>query len=272
MTEPPGTGGRGGNEGGKTIQSVETALSVLEYIREHGEVGVSEAATVLDCSKSTVHHHLTTLVERGYVEKVDGRYRLGLTFLALGGEVRERQRLYHLGKDDVDALADRTGEKARLIVEHDGRGITLYQSTGENVADTDTHTHVGSVEELHCTAAGKAFLAELSADELDAYLADAPLTAYTDATITDPDALREELEAIRSRGVAFDDEERYEGVRCVASAIDVGTGELLGALSVSGPTERIDDDRFRTDIPNRIQNVVGVVEINTTYSEWTDAF
>ncbi|ELY96884.1 IclR family transcriptional regulator [Natrialba taiwanensis] len=253
---------------GKTIQSVESALAVVEVIRRKERAGVTEIANELDRSKSTVHHYVTTLVKHDYLEKVDGEYQLSLRFLTLGGQVREREQLYHLGKDDVDKLAQETGEQARLIVERNGSGITLYQATGNRV--TEPITHVGSIEALYCTAAGKVFLAELSDEELDSYLDSVSITPYTENTITDADKLRGELDKIQDRGVAFDDEERYEGYRCVASAISTEERELFGALSVSAPIDRMNEERFRTDIPNQLQNVAGVVEINTTYSEWTD--
>ncbi|WP_049942057.1 IclR family transcriptional regulator [Haloterrigena turkmenica] len=253
---------------GKTIQSVESALEVVDVIRRKERAGVTEIANELDRSKSTVHHHVATLTKHDYLDKVDGEYQLSLRFLTLGGQVREREQLYHLGKDDVEKLAQETGEQARLIVDRNGFGITLYQATGDRV--TEPITHVGSIEELYCTAAGKVFLAELSDAELDSYLSETSYTPYTEETITDSDELREELEEIRDRGVAFDDEERYEGYRCVAAAISTEAREPFGALSVSAPVERMGEERFRTDVPNQLQNVAGVVEINTTYSEWTD--
>lgn len=258
------------SDGPQTIQSVETALTVLEFIRDNGDAGVTEIADEFGRSKSTVHHYLATLAEYGYLEKAEGRYRLGMRFLTFGGTVREQEPLYHLGRDDVDRLATETGEKARLIVERDGHGITLYQSAGEH-AD-DTRTHVGSIEELYCTAAGKAFLANLPAERVEQYLSETPLHAYTENTITKPDELREDLSTIRSRGIAVDDEERYEGLRCVASAIVSNEGELLGALSVSAPIERMSGDRFQTEIPDLLRTVTGVVEINTTYSQWEEMF
>jgi len=255
---------------GKTIRSVETAMSVLEAIQRHEPVGVTTITEETDRSKSTVHHHVSTLCEAGYLERVGDQYQLSLTFLTLGGQVRERKQLYHLAKDDVDALAERTGEQSRLIVEEDGLGVTLYRATGEHGAATDTH--VGSTQDLYCTAAGKAFLAELPAETVDAYIEDQAFVPYTEHTIDDPETLRKELDAIGSRGVAFDDQEYFEGVRCVASAIGSQSGELLGAISVSAPVERMDEERFRSEVPDQLQNVAGVVEINSAYSEWTDAF
>ncbi|WP_415379148.1 IclR family transcriptional regulator [Halosimplex sp. TS25] len=257
-------------ETGKTVQSVETSLRVVDVIRERDRAGVTEIAEALDCSKAAVHHHLTTLRKHGYLERDDGEYRLGLGFLSVGGQVREHQPLYHLAKADVEDLAAETGEQARLIAEHDGRGVTIYRTSGDR---TDhPRMHLGSDEPLYCTAAGKAFLAELTPEARDRYLAETTLEPYAPATVTDPDALREELSTIAAEGVAFDDEERYEGVRCVAAAVDSPDGELLGAISVSGPTERLSGERFRSELPDRLRNVVGVVELQNTYSTWTEQF
>lgn len=255
-------------DSGKTIKSVETSLRVLDVIREREPVGVTEIADVLGCSKGSAHHHVATLCKHGYLERVDGEYRLGLRFLSLGGQVRERQSLYHLAKDDVDDLAAETGEQVRLTVERDDRGVTIYRTSGDRGGGSETH--LGSDEPLYCTAAGKAFLAELPEERIDRYLAETDLEPHTDRTITDPAALREELAAIRSSGVAFDDGERREGTRCVASAVDSPDGELLGAISVSGPAERLQGERFRSELPDRLRNVVGVVELQNTYSRWTE--
>ncbi|MFB6139104.1 MAG: IclR family transcriptional regulator [Halosimplex sp.] len=253
---------------GERIQSVATGFRILEAVRRRDRVGVTELADALDLPKSTVHHYLSTLAADNYLAREDGTYRLGLGLFTLGAKARTRERIYHVAKPNVDRLAETTGEQARLVVERDGRGITLYQAAGERV--DDPLTDAGSVEDLHCTAAGKAFLAELPDDRLEAVLADHPLPRRTPNTITDADELRAALADIRERGVAFDDEERDEGVRCVASAVSDRSGDLLGAISVSGPADRLTDERFRSEIPSRLRNVVGVVEFTSTYSEWAD--
>ncbi len=253
---------------GKTIKSVETMIRLLEGIRRREAVGVTELANEVGMSKSTVHHYLRTLELYDCLEKSNGTYQLGLRFLTYGGQARTRQRIYQLAKSDVDQLAAETSEQVRLVVERDGHGITIYQAEGEHL--DHSRSYVGSVDELHCTAAGKAFLAALSPDRVAELLDETELVRYTENTITDRDVLLEELEQIRSRKVAYDDEERIDGIRCVAVAITNKADELLGAISVSGPTERMTDERFRSEIPSQLRNIVGVVEINTTYSEWAD--
>lgn len=256
----------GGTRGGKTIQSVETALEVLAELRRREEATLAELDGALAHSKSTLHHHLATLEQSGFVASEDGTYRLGLRLLTYGGSARAATELYDVARETVDRLAAETGELAVLVTERDGAGITLYQSTGEHV--DRPWFEVGSVQPLHCTAAGKAFLAALPPDRAEALLADAALEAYTDATITEREALLAALEDVRSRGVAFDDEERLEGVRGVAAPISDQNGDLLGAIGVAGSTERLTDDRLRAELPDAVRNVVGVVEVATTYADW----
>lgn len=257
-------------ESGDTIQSVERSFRILEIIGDNEDVGVTDIATRLNIPKSTVHHYLRTLESLGYINNDSGTYSLGIGLLNLGGPARSNQRLYRLAKNDVDELAARTGEQARLIGEHRGYEITLYQSTGENL--TEPYEPLGTIEQLHCTAAGKAFLAELPERELESMIGDIEFVKHTEKTITDPDELRRELRKVRDEGVAYDDEERDEGVRCVAASVgskDVGP---YGAISVSAPVERMDDERFRDTIPDMIQNYAGVVGVNTNYYWAEDSF
>ena len=253
---------------GKRIKSVEKAFAILELIRDRETVGVTELAADLDCAKSTVHHYIKTLEALDYLENDDGQYRLGIRLLGLGGPARANQQLYQLAKDDVDEIAAETGEQARLIAEQNGYGITLYQSTGENVSEP--YGPLGSIEHLHCTAAGKAFLAELTPERASDFIDDIDFVAHTENTITDPEELLAALETIRKRGVAFDDQERYQGVRCVATAVTSKTDQPYGAISVAGASERMGGDRYQKSIPDLIQNVAGVVEVNTAYSDWAE--
>ncbi|KZN26235.1 IclR family transcriptional regulator [Haladaptatus sp. R4] len=258
---------RDGN-GSKTIKSVGNAFRVLDALDEHERMGVTALADEVGLSKGTVHHYLATLLEHDFVERADGEYQLGLRPLTYGGAVRERETVFQIGKESVDRLAKTTGETARLVVERHGYGITLYQSTRHDRADINTH--LGTQEDLHSTAAGKAMLAAMDGTRIDEVLDWGALHRYTDGTIVEESSLRAELDDIRSRGIAFDDEEQFEGVRCVATALVTETDELLGAISVSGPVERIDDDTFRREIPQEIRNVAGVIEVNTAYLDWME--
>lgn len=256
----------GRQSGGKTIQSVDNAFRILEELRLREEAGVTELSEAVGLSKGSVHHYLTTLHEHGFVERSDERYCLGVRPLSYGGAAREREAVFRIGKESVDRLARETGETARLVVKRSGVGITLYQSTSRS--RRESRTHLGTQEDLHCTAAGKAMLSALDDAAVDAFLDGNTLERHTENTIVEAAALRSELDEVRERGIAYDDEERFEGVRCVATALVSENQDLLGAISVSGGVERIDDATFREAMPRALQNVAGVIEIDAAYLDW----
>lgn len=246
------------------IRSVETAFDVLEYVKEHEGVGVTEIADALSVSKSTAHGHLTTLESLGYLVKADGSYWMGLQFLELGHRARERYNLFDAAKSEADQLARSTGERCQIMVVEEFRGVYIYQTAGEQAVRTDSH--IGSSVDLHCTAVGKSYLAQLPEEELEAYLDEAGLPARTEQTITDRDEFRAELERVREQGYAVNREERIEGMRAVGAPILTEDGEVLGSISVSVPTTRIEGDIHDTDLPDQLQRSARVITIKTTYS------
>lgn len=253
-------------EDSRRIQSVGRAFEILEFVRVNGGVTVTELAGELGVSKATAHHYLATMTADGYLTAEEGTYDLGLSLLALGGAARSRSQLYDHARSTVDELAADTGELVQLWTEHDDWGIVLYQAHGR-VGDVPLET--GSREPLYCTAAGKAFLAELPREAVDRIVAATGFERYTDRTITDADALAAELSTVRSQGVAFDEGERFEEIRCVASPVRSVSGDPLGAISVTGPADRLSGERFTGEIPRKIRNVAGTVEITSVYADWT---
>lgn len=245
------------------IMATERSFRIVELLMERGAAGVTEVARDLDISKSTAHEHLTTLDSMGYVRRDGDGYRVGLAFLTLGGYAQARTDLYRHGYEEVDDIAEETGEKANLVVELDGHGLYLYQRRGTEAVRTDSH--LGTSVGLHETAAGKAILSRLGGERVREIASEHGLPASTEHTITDLDDLLAELETIRSSGVAFDDQERMLGIRCVAAPI-VRDGRPLGALSVSGPTKRINGERFRETLPNLVRDTARIIEIASTYA------
>lgn len=246
------------NTTSRTIKSVDTTFELLEEVLDRNGAGVTELADALGMNKSTVHHHLATLEKHHFVSNDDGEYRLGLGSLVYAGHARHEEDAFKTAKQDVDKLARTTRETARLVVEHAGYGLTQYQSTGQNVADTPTH--LGTMEHLHSTAAGKAFLAALPEEEVDTIVEERGLTGFTPNTIRDRDQLSEELEQIRSDGIAFDDCEQTENTRCVATTFTGDSGDLLGAISVSAPRDQLEDHRFRNELPRQIKTICEIVQ------------
>jgi len=244
------------------VQSVQTAVDIVEYLREVGEAGVTELATALDCSKGTVHSHLATLLENEYVVRRGDRYGLSLKLLDLGEFVKSRIDIYDVVTDELDDLAAETGEVAQFATEEHGRAVYLDKARGEQAVNTAST--VGKREYIHCISLGKAMLAHLPEERVEGIVDRHGLPAQTPNTITDRETLFAELETIRERGYAVDDEEIIEGVRCVAAPLtDDG---VVGAISISGPSSRMDGERFREELPRKLLRWANVIEINAKFA------
>lgn len=250
----------------RTIKTTRTVFEIVDSIVE-GNGSVTEIAEDLGMAKSTIHAHLVTLEERGYLVKTGTEYELGLRFLSLGGHVQTAgtyRKLYRTAKPEIDQLANETTERAQIMVEEDGQGVYLYQSLGSQGVMTDTH--VGTRVYLHTTAVGKAFLAHIPESEVDEIVERHGLPRVTENTTTDRGELLAELETIRERGVAFDDGERVRGIRCVAAPIETDDERVLGSISVSVPNRRITEAQFERELPKLVTDAARVIGLNVTYS------
>jgi DNA-binding IclR family transcriptional regulator len=216
-------------------------------------------------SKSTVHNHLQTLQNLGYVVQDGQEYRLGLQFLGLGDRARQYHDLYHVAKPETDSLVEAVGERAQVMVEEDGVGIYVYQSLADQAVRTDSH--IGTVINLHATSVGKAYLAHLPDDQLGEILDTISFTEETPDTLTEAESLRTELDEIAERGYAFSDEERTVGMRAVGAPIlSADDDRALGAISVSGPTTRMKGTWYHEEIPEMVAQSAKIIGIRATYS------
>lgn len=252
------------NEAKNPIKGAEKTMRVVEALKELDGARVTELADHVGLSKGTVHDYLSTLREHNYVVKDGDEYHVGLAFFEVGEYARDRIDVYHVAKPEVTKLAEETGELANFLYEEHGLGVYLYRSRGQNAVSLDTHT--GKRRYLHNTALGKAILAHLPEERVEAILDRHGLPRATRHTITDREALHEELAAIRERGYAFCNQERVEGLHCVAAPIQDRSGTALGAISVAGPSTRIKDGRLTEELPEKVLQAANVVEINANYS------
>lgn len=253
-----------GNRAKNPVKSTLTTINVLEALDKRDGGRVTELAEALELPKSSVHNYLSTLRQRGYVVKNGDEYHVGLRFLGLGVTARSKHPVYDIAKPEVRKLAEETGELANLMVEEHGKGIYVHRETGEDAVRVDANT--GHRVHLHNTALGKAILAHYPRERVEAILDCHGMPQTSDRTIMDRDELFEELGEARDQGVAFDDEERLSGLRCVASPILNGDGEPLGAVSVSGPKRRMSAERFREEVPETLRDAVNVIELNVIHS------
>lgn len=245
------------------VKTTKTAFEIVNSLQDLNGARVSELADHLNKSKGSIHNHLSTLFELGYVTKTDKKYHIGLRFLNHGIYARQQQPLYKITKNELDTLAEETGELANLLVEENGLGIYLYRATGENAVNVDAQ--VGSQVYLHNTALGKAILAYSPEKMVEEIIDRHGLQSTTEETITDRDALFERLEEVQKRGVAFDDEERLPGLQCVAVPILNDQEYAEGALSISVPTRRMEADPLKSEIPSMLKDAANVIQLNVTY-------
>jgi IclR family transcriptional regulator, acetate operon repressor len=242
------------------IQSDLTLLNILEGVEAMDGARVTELAKRVNTTKSTAHNHLSTLRERGYVVKHGSEYFLSYRFLELGEETRYRTPLYEFARPVMDDLARDVDKLANLCVEENGKAVYLYRT--KSSSDLRFSTKAGDVSHLHCVGIGKAILARMKKERVAEILDQHGLPARTDNTITDREDLFAELDEIRERGVAFDDEEYGDGLRCVAAPITGSDGEVLGAMSVSGPSTHLQGDYYQKQLPDEIRRAANIVELN----------
>lgn len=243
-----------------TVKTAETVFTVIEGLEELEEARVSALAEHVNISVSTVHDHLTTLVELGYVVREGNTYRLGLRFLRLGNRATETVHLRPV-RERLEEIAEETGETAWFVVEEDGLAVHIDRELGEH--GVRTANRVGRRSHLHIHAGGKAILAHLPAERVREIIDEVGLPASTENTITDEAELFEELEEIADRGYALNDNEEIQGARSVAAPIVVD--DVFGAVSVGGPANRIGDTRFREDLPELVTGMVNEIELQLQY-------
>lgn len=246
------------------VKATRTAFQIIEALQELDGARVTELATHLNKSKGSIHNHLSTLYELGYVTKRDNKYYVGLRFLEPGIYARQRQPLYEIAKPEIETVAEETGELVNLLVEEHGLGIYLHRVTGDNAVNVDAQT--GTRVYLHNTALGKAILAYLPETRVETILSRHGMPQTTDHTITDRDTLFDHLDVVRERGVAFDDEERLPGLQCVAVPIVNKDEHAEGALSVSIPTRRMQNNPLDGEIPTMLKDAANVIQLNVIYS------
>ncbi|NHN61670.1 MULTISPECIES: IclR family transcriptional regulator [Halorussus] len=248
---------------GNTVQSVETAFSIIELLRQNGGAGVTEIADELDMSKGAIHRYLVSLCEQGSVVKEDGIYRLGLRFLDLGQYVQYRHEASEITEPKVEQLAEMTGERAQFIVEERGKGVYLHLSEGENAVSTGAY--VGKVINLTTAASGKAILAHLPNEEVEEILDHHGFRKRTSRTIVNRDRLFEELETVRDQGYAINLGEHVSRLGGIAVPVFGPDDDVLGSLSIGGPVNRIEQRIENEEIPAQLNGIANEIELKLAY-------
>ena len=231
------------------LSSVACALRLMKvFTEDETEFGISVLAKRLGVAKSTVHRLATTLVSEGFLEQNpdNGRYRLGLSLFSLGALMRNSMDVSAHTKPLLLALRDSTDEAVHLAVLN--QTAIVYLHNLESRKAIGIRSNIGARKPAFCTSEGRVLLA-FSAPELVSRALKEELRPRTPATITDPAKLRVILNEVRSYGYAVDDEESEIGMRAIAAPVRNLAGDVVAAVSLAAPAQRLTKRGLRTLIP-----------------------
>ncbi len=225
-----------------TAQALDRGLHLLSLLASEQRSTLTELALRAGMPPSTAHRLLTTMQRHGVVEFDDARqeWLIGIETFRMGNSYLKRTNLIEASRDAMRSLMEDTGETSNLGIMDAGDVVFVSQ--------VETHNPIraffrpGTRGHMHASGIGKALLSELSRTAVEAILQKKGLPAFTEKTLTRPTDLFSNLDASRTRGWALDDEERYMGMRCIASPIFNLHGEAVAGISVSGPSVRFDEN------------------------------
>ncbi|HHY38311.1 MAG TPA: IclR family transcriptional regulator [Clostridia bacterium] len=230
-----------------SVQSVERALEVLEEVaRSSSGLGISELSARTKLGKSTVHRLITALRLRGFVvqDRTSGKYKLGIRLFEVGSLALRQMGIETDVLKVIEDLCEAYNETINLaVLDHTD---IIYVAQAQSSRPLRMGLRVGTRVPAYCSALGKAILAYMPREEARRIFEASSPRAYTPNTIIDTEIFLAHLDRIRRIGYSIDNEEYFEGIRCVGAPIIDKTGKVQAAISLAGPSIRITMDRMET--------------------------
>ena len=228
------------------VQSLTRGLSILECLaKAEGGLTLTDVAHRVQLAPSTAHRLLSTLEKMQYVYQAGelGRWYVGLQSFTVGSSFLANRDFVAQSHPYMRRLMEQAGETANLAILDGTEAVFIDQVQCRETMRTIVK--LGSRVPLHASGVGKAIFASLADEEIDAILKVKGLPRITEHTITSPETMWAAIRVIRQRGWSFDDEEHLPGTRCVAASIYNEHAEVLGAISIAGPSSRLPDPRIK---------------------------
>lgn len=225
-----------------TVQALDRGLHVLKDISTNGGATLSDIAMRNAIPASTTHRILATLHGHGLVELDESsqEWSVGLEAFRIGSSYLARTNLTEVALPVMRRLMEETGETANLAIADNGEVVFISQVESHNAIRA--FFRPGTRGHMHCSGIGKALLATYSRSTVEQILQKKGLPQFTANTLAKPDQLFQDLEQTEKRGYSFDDNERYEGMRCIAAVIHDAKGDAIAGISISGPSPRFSDE------------------------------
>ena len=240
-------------QGINKVPSIGTAIKALQILASNGAgLSLAEMSECLQSPRTSVFRILTTLCNEGMAEKRGTLYFAGIEILRLGLLTAGQRPTWKKAGPFLAQLTEAVGETSHLGVAT-AKGVLIVE-VNECPHPLSAASHPGTVADYHASATGKVLLAFSAGITPD--LCSEPLTRRTPKTLTDKQALVMELKTVRSQGFALDDEEYFEGVRCLAAPIRNSSGVVLGAIGITAAATRF----TRTRIPEVAAKVCAIAQ------------
>ena len=228
-----------------TINALDRACMILGALSKTPGLTLSELADELSQSPATLYRVLSTFEAHRITEQdpVSQTWHVGPGAFQIGSAFLRRTNIVERARPYMERLMDQTGETANLGIRRGSHVVFLAQ--------VETHQSIraffppGTVSPLHASGIGKALLSAMHDDEIRKLVRSAGLEGFTPRTLTGTEALIDDVALTRRRGYALDDEERTGGMRCVAAVVRSAAGDAVAGISVSGPVNRLSDERIR---------------------------
>ena len=249
------------------VQSVDRALSILEVLSDYNEgLGVTEISDKVGLHKSTVHRLLGTLIYKGYVtqDAESNKYKITLKLFELGNKKVEDMDILTASKPYTNELMEKVNEVVHFVIREGNNIVYIDKVEADNTIRMAST--IGRRSPLYCTSVGKAILAQLSDKEVEKIWNSSKIEKLTKFTITNLEDMKKELEKIRQKGYAIDNEENELGVRCIGVPVFNRFGEVEGAISISGPTIRVTEDRVE-GFAKEVVKYAGLISKELGYKE-----
>lgn len=225
------------------IPNLRNACRVLKVLARHeGSLTMSELADQLDIPRTTALRILRTFEVEGFVQRDQAQYRLGSGMIHVGLKALAGVNIRTIAVPVLKDLAEQTGETAHLAVLADDRSLIL------EVCDSPHPLHIasrpGSLAWLHASATGKVLMAHRLKGRIAEVFQDGPPPQLTPRTMTGVEEMEAEVERTLERGFGLDNEEYFEGARCLAAPVRNARQEVIAAVGITGATTRFTMDRL----------------------------
>src|SRR5499427_9898292 len=245
-----------------TVDAAAKALELLSVFSfREPRLSLADLATRTGIPRATAFRLLSTLEQSGFLVKVHGAYQLGIKCFVLGNIVAGGLDLRETAHPHLAALRDSTRETTQLAILDHWQVVYLERMLSPLPVGF-MRSRAGAILPAYCTALGKTLLAYRPEAEVAAWAASQRFIALTPRTITSAKRLLRDLRAVRERGYGVDEEEREKGVCCIAAPVRNHTGQVVAAISVAGPSQRMPRVLAGSDMADAVVASAGAISVD----------